>query len=54
MIIGRLIPAGTGVEQNRGLIVTNPVEEERKATAELEIVVSAEDTKEEFADQLAG
>ena len=54
VIIGRLIPAGTGIEPNRGLIVTNPKEEERKATAELEIGVSAEEAQEEFAEQLAG
>ncbi len=54
VIIGRLIPAGTGVEQNRNMIVTNPVEEERKASTELEIVESSEETQNEFADQLAG
>uniref|UniRef100_UPI000AA3C5C6 hypothetical protein n=1 Tax=Pelagibacter ubique TaxID=198252 RepID=UPI000AA3C5C6 len=55
VIIGRLIPAGTGIEQNRNIIVTNPTKvEEKKASAELEMLNSPEADKEEFADQLAG
>ena len=54
MIIGRLIPAGTGMPHNQDMIVSNPIEEERKATAELEIVESAQETQEEFEGQLAG
>ena len=54
VIIGRLIPAGTGIEQNRDIIVTNPVEEERKAKDVLEIVEPVEEPQEEFASPLAG
>jgi len=52
VIIGRLIPAGTGALQNRGLIVTNPGEQEREsAIQEVELPVE-ENQHEELAGQL--
>ena len=54
VIIGRLIPAGTGAKHNQNMIVANPAEEERKADAELEIVEPSESTQEEFSGQFAG
>ena len=52
VIIGRLIPAGTGALQNRGLIVTNPGEQEREsAIQEVEFPVE-ESQHEELAGQL--
>ena len=52
VIIGRLIPAGTGALQNRGLIVTNPGEQEREsAIQEVELPVE-ESQHEELAGQL--
>ena len=51
VIIGRLIPAGTGMEDSRNMIVTNP-EEERKASSELEMTSEVVQEKEELVDQL--
>ena len=52
VIIGRLIPAGTGALQNRGLIVTNPSEQERESEIqEVELLVE-ENQHEELAGQL--
>ena len=52
VIIGRLIPAGTGALQNRGLIVTNPVEQEKEAVLEVELPVEEENQQEELSGQL--
>jgi len=52
VIIGRLIPAGTGALQNRGLIVTNPVEREKNAVLEAELPVEEENQQEELSEQL--
>jgi len=52
VIIGRLIPAGTGALQNRELIVTNPGEQEREsAIQEVELPVD-EKQNTEFAEEL--
>ena len=52
VIIGRLIPAGTGALQNRGLIVTNPGEQERESAIQ-EVELPVEETQhEELAGQL--
>ena len=52
VIIGRLIPAGTGAFQNRGIIVTNPSEQEKEYIAEIDLH-SDESKKEELSEQLA-
>jgi DNA-directed RNA polymerase subunit beta' len=52
VIIGRLIPAGTGALQNRGLIVTNPVEQEKEAVLEVELPLEEENPQEELSGQL--
>ena len=52
VIIGRLIPAGTGALQNRDLIVTNPSEQEKDSNAEIDI--PADESKQaELSEQLA-
>ena len=51
VIIGRLIPAGTGIDANRNLIVTNPsAEEDLKNPTEGEL----ENSNEDLVTQLAG
>ena len=51
VIMGGLIPAGTGMEDSRNMIVTNP-EEERKASSALEMTSEVVQEKEELVDQL--
>ena len=54
VIIGRLIPAGTGALQNRGLIVTNPHEVEKEFGSESDDDMSINTSvKEELSEQLA-
>ena len=52
VIIGRLIPAGTGALQNRGFIVTNPSDQEKEAIAEIDLPAD-ESKQEELSEQLA-
>ena len=52
VIIGRLIPAGTGALQNRGLIVTNPGEQERESAIQEAKLPVEENQHEELAGQL--
>ena len=52
VIIGRLIPAGTGALQNRDFIVTNPSAQEKEAIAEIDLPAEAS-KQEEFSEQLA-
>ena len=52
VIIGRLIPAGTGALQNRDFIVTNPSDQEKEAIAKIELPAD-ESNQEEFSEQLA-
>ena len=52
VIIGRLIPAGTGALHNRGLIVTNPGDQEKETIAEIDFPTD-ESKQEEFSEQLA-
>ena len=53
VIIGRLIPAGTGTKNNQDLIVTNPTsEEEKQAVEELENSKQLNDVHEDFEEQL--
>jgi DNA-directed RNA polymerase subunit beta' len=52
VIIGRLIPAGTGALQNRNLIVTNPSDQEKEAIAEIDFPADAS-KQEELSEQLA-
>ena len=53
VIIGRLIPAGTGALQNRDLIVTNPMEEKKEPViADLDLPL--DEPQEEYSEQLAG
>ena len=52
VIIGRLIPAGTGALQNRNLIVTNPSDQEKEAIAKIDLPAD-ESKQEEFSEQLA-
>ena len=52
VIIGRLIPAGTGVEKNRNIIVSNPSEEE-KENIKLELDNSKLENIEPAVDQYA-
>jgi len=51
VIIGRLIPAGTGALQNRKLVVTNPGKQEREAVLEVELPVE-KNQHEELSGQL--
>ena len=53
VIIGRLIPAGTGALQNRDFIVTNPSDQEKEAIAEIDLLPADESKQEEFSEQLA-
>ena len=53
VIIGRLIPAGTGALQNRDLIVTNPIEEKKEAMiAAMDLPL--DEPQEEYSEQVAG
>ena len=52
VIIGRLIPAGTGVEKNRKMIVSNPEEQANKEKEALEDEKSSADDIESMVDSL--
>ncbi len=53
VIIGRLIPAGTGALQNRDLIVTNPSEQEKESPIAHIDLHANESKQEELSEQLA-
>ncbi len=52
VIIGRLIPAGTGALKNRGLIVANPSVEEKESIVEIDLPIDGS-KKEELSEQFA-
>ena len=53
VIIGRLIPAGTGIDDNRKLIVTNPSMEDLKSSSEEDSINGLEDkVEEEFVNEV--
>jgi len=54
VIIGRLIPAGTGALKNRDLIVTNPAFEEREAEKAAITIPVEEEVSQEMPETVAG
>ncbi|MDP6570910.1 MAG: DNA-directed RNA polymerase subunit beta', partial [Candidatus Marinimicrobia bacterium] len=54
VIIGRLIPAGTGALKNRDLVVTNPAFEEREAEKAAITIPVEEEISQEMHETVAG